>query len=80
MNIYLMFIHILPRILQSIIRLLPYLIPFCEKKGMNSTLSGLFEYLLLQNDIKASHLINLETNSIAKMISMAEFNGQKIFL
>ena len=44
-----------------------------QKKGMNSTLSGLFEYLLLQNDIKASHLINLETNSIAKMISMAEF-------
>lgn len=50
-----------------------------QKKGMNSTLSGLFEYLLLQNDIKASHLINLETNSIAKMISMAEFNGQKYF-
>ena len=39
-----------------------------QGKGMSSTLSGLFEYLLLQNDINASHLINVDSNSIAKMI------------
>lgn len=50
-----------------------------QKKGMNSTLSGLFEYLLLQADIKASHLMNIDSQSIAKMISMADFNGQKYF-
>lgn len=50
-----------------------------QKKGMNSTLSGLFEYLLLQNGINASHLINLDSKSIAKMISLADFKGQKYF-
>ena len=50
-----------------------------QKKGMNSTLSGLFEYLLLQDDIKASHLINIDSQSIAKMISLADFNGKKYF-
>lgn len=50
-----------------------------QGKGMSSTLSGLFEYLLLQNDIKASHLINVDTTSIAKMISLADFKGQKYF-
>lgn len=50
-----------------------------QGKGMSSTLSGLFEYLLLQNDINASHLINVDTTSIAKMISLADFKGQKYF-
>lgn len=50
-----------------------------QGKGMSSTLSGLFEYLLLQNDINASHLINVDSNSIAKMISLADFKGQKYF-
>ncbi len=50
-----------------------------QRKGMNSTLSGLFEYLLLQADINASHLVNIDAQSIAKMISMADFNGQKYF-
>lgn len=45
-------------------------------KGSNSSISGTFEYLLLQNGISASHVINLNTGSIAKMLSMAEFNGQ----
>lgn len=50
-----------------------------QKKGMSSSLSGLFEYLLLQSDIEASHLINLEQSSIAKMISLASFNGSTYY-
>lgn len=46
-----------------------------SKKGISATISGMFEYLLLQRDIYASHIINLDSNSIAKMISMAEFKG-----
>ncbi|MGN1123643.1 MAG: hypothetical protein ACI4RR_04810, partial [Eubacterium sp.] len=47
-----------------------------KKKGISSTISGMFEYLLLQAGIKASHVMNLNTDSIAKMMSMAEFNGE----
>lgn len=49
------------------------------KKGMNATISGMFEYLLLQADISASHLMNIDTDSIAKMMTMAEFNGQMYY-
>ncbi|MGN1420516.1 MAG: hypothetical protein ACI4XC_03245 [Eubacterium sp.] len=46
-----------------------------NKRGISATISGMFEYLLLQADISASHIMNLDSNSIARMISMAEFNG-----
>ncbi len=50
-----------------------------NKKGISATISGMFEYLLLQADISAYHIMNLDTNSIAKMISMAEFNGATFY-
>lgn len=46
------------------------------KKGINSTISGMFEYLLLQAGVKASHVMNLNTDSVATMISMAQLNGK----
>lgn len=46
-----------------------------NKRGISATISGMFEYLLLQADISASHIMNLDSNSIARMISMAEFHG-----
>ncbi|MGN1328482.1 MAG: hypothetical protein ACI4V4_02155 [Eubacterium sp.] len=46
-----------------------------NKKGISATISGMFEYFLLQADIPACHIMNLDSNSIARMISMAEFNG-----
>lgn len=49
------------------------------KKGMSSTVSGLFEYLLLQSDIPASHVINVGENSLASMISMAQLNGEMYY-
>ncbi|MDD6728931.1 MAG: hypothetical protein PUE08_06920 [Eubacteriales bacterium] len=46
-----------------------------NKKGISASISGMFEYLLLQADISASHIINTDSASIARMLSMAEFNG-----
>lgn len=46
-----------------------------NKKGISASVSGMFEYLLLQADISASHIINNDSDSIARMLSMAEFNG-----
>lgn len=46
-----------------------------NKKGISASISGMFEYLLLQAGISACHIMNLDSNSIARMLSMAEFNG-----
>lgn len=46
-----------------------------NKCGISASISGMFEYLLLQAGISASHIMNLDSNSIARMLSMAEFNG-----
>ncbi len=46
-----------------------------DKKGVSATISGMFEYLLLQAGISASHILNKNSDSIATMLSMAEFNG-----
>lgn len=46
-----------------------------NKRGISASVSGMFEYLLLQAGIPACHIMNLDSNSIGMMISMAEFNG-----
>lgn len=50
-----------------------------QKKGINSAIAGLFEYLLLQGDVKASHIMSSSDGSIASMMSLAEFNGEYYF-
>ncbi|MGN0521616.1 MAG: hypothetical protein ACI4IQ_03145 [Eubacterium sp.] len=45
-------------------------------KGVNSAISSMFEYLLLQASIPACHVMNLNNNGIAKLLSMVKFEGQ----
>lgn len=48
-------------------------------KGMNASISGLFECLLLQSDISASHILVMDNGSISDIISMAQFNGNNYY-
>lgn len=50
-----------------------------SKKGISASISGMFEYLLLQADIPASHIINLNPNSVARMLSVASFGGEMYY-
>lgn len=46
------------------------------KKGIGATVSGLFEYILRQANIEASHIVSLREQSSAKMISIVTFKGE----
>lgn len=46
-----------------------------NKKGVPAAISSAFEYLLLQGGIDASHIVNMETGGMAKVLSSAQFKG-----
>lgn len=49
------------------------------KKGYSSSLSGLFEYLVLSEDIPACHVIKMKNNAPSSMLSCAMLNGNFYF-